>query len=116
MLCNTISHYPDGIDDMIFFQDNDLEKAKVMNHYNHLIAQVDYNEANEYISRQSNIYGYFADFFNAIENRIYSLQESLLKKSPKKKFFIYTDNETAPDPSSLEADIIWIQECSAHHI
>lgn len=112
MLCNTLSHYPDGIDDMIFFQDNDLEKKEIMHQYNQLIALGQYEAANEYINRQRNVYGYFADFFNAIENRIFHLQEFLLKKPPRKNFFIYTDSETEPDISSCELNINWIQERS----
>lgn len=91
MLCNTLSHYPEGIDPMLFFQDNDLDKIDIINEYNNLISQGKYSEASNYIENQEGVYGYFADFFNAIENRIYNLQEYLLKKSPKKQPFIYTD-------------------------
>ena len=37
MLCNTQSYFPDGIDPMIFFQDNDLGKIEIINNYNKLI-------------------------------------------------------------------------------
>lgn len=93
MSCNPASYYPNKIDKMIFFQDNDIEKTKIMNHYNELIAQGRYNEANDYISQQEGIYGFFADFFNLIENRIYNTQEYLLSKSLKKQPFIYYDEE-----------------------
>lgn len=78
---------------MIFFQDNNLENVESMNHYNNLIAQGKYSEANDYISQQEGVYGFFADFFNLIENRIYNLQEHLLNKPPKKQPFIYYDEE-----------------------
>lgn len=78
---------------MIFFQDNNLENVEVMNHYNELIAQGKYTEANGYISQQEGIYGFFADFFNLIENRIYNTQEYLLSKPPKKQPVIYYDEE-----------------------
>ena len=74
MLCNPLSFYPDGIDPLIFFQDVNLEKLEIMNTYDNLIKQGKYSEANEYINGQEGIYGYFADFLNAIENRIYNLQ------------------------------------------
>lgn len=93
MLCNPTSCYPNKIDEMIFFQDNDLEKVEIMNHYNELIAQSKYTEASDYISQQENVYGFFADFFNLIENRIYNTQEYLLNKPPKKQPFIYYDEE-----------------------
>lgn len=108
MLCNTMSHYPDGVDEMTFFQDNDLERIEIINLYNNLISKGKYNEANKFISQQENIYGYFADFFNAIESRIYSLQEHLLHKPPKKSFFVYTDStENEPEISD---NTIWIQQ------
>ena len=78
MLCNTVSHYPDGIDPMIFFQDINLDQLEIMNTYNQLIAQGQYTRASRFIDQQEGICGYFADFFNAIENRIYNLQNHLL--------------------------------------
>ena len=93
MLCNPTSCYPNKIDEMIFFQDNDIEKVEIMNHYNELISQGKYTEASDYISQQENVYGFFADYFNLIENRIYSTQEYLLSKPPKKQPFIYYDEE-----------------------
>ena len=66
MLCNTTSYYPDGIDKMFFFQDNNLENIDIINQYNNLIAQGKYSEANQFINQQDGIYGYFADFFNAV--------------------------------------------------
>lgn len=93
MLCNPISYFPNKIDEMVFFQDNNLEKVEIMNHYNKLIAQGKYSEASGFISQQEDIYGFFADFFNLIENRIYNTQEYLLKKSPKKQPFFYYNEE-----------------------
>ena len=90
MLCNPLSLYPDKIDPLIFFQDVSLEKVEIMETYDHLIKNGKYSDASEYINIQSDIYGYFADFLNAIENRIYNLQEYLLTIEPK-KLFIYSD-------------------------
>ena len=33
MLCIPISYYPNQIDEMIFFQDINLENIEIMNHY-----------------------------------------------------------------------------------
>lgn len=93
MLCNPISHYPSKVDEMTFFQDNDLEKMEIINHYNDLISQGKYSEASDYINQQEGVYGFFADFCNFIENRIYTLQEHILNKPPKKQPFIYYDEE-----------------------
>lgn len=92
---------------MIFFQDNDLEKIEIINTYNNLISQRKYTEANDYINQQEGIYGYFADFFNAIENRIYNTQEYLLQKEPAKKQYVCfdpTDEVTEPD---IEEGMFW---------
>ncbi len=101
MSCNPISYYPNKIDEMTFFQDNNLEKVEIMNHYDELIAQGKYDEANDYINQQEGIYGFFADFFNLIENRIYTTQEYLLNKPPKKQPFIYYDEEEHFSMSNL---------------
>lgn len=89
MLCNPVSYFPNKVDPMIFFQDNNLENVKIINHYNKLISQGKYSEASDYINQQENVYGFFADFFNLIENRIYNTQEYLLSKPQKKQPFIY---------------------------
>lgn len=93
MLCNPVSYYPNKIDEMIFFQDNNIEKMEIINHYNNLIAQEKYSEASKYINQQEGIYGYFACYLNLIENRIEKLQEYLLNKPEKKQPFIYYDEE-----------------------
>lgn len=92
MLCNPLSFYPDKIDPLIFFQDVNLEKVEILNTYDNLIKKDKYSEASEYINSQEGICGYFADFLNAIENRIYNLQEHLLTIEPKQPF-IYSDEE-----------------------
>ena len=92
MLCNPLSFYPDKIDPLLFFQDVNLEKIDIMDTYDNLIKKGKYSEANEYINSQSGICGYFADFLNAIENRIYNLQTHLLTIEPKQPF-IYSDEE-----------------------
>lgn len=101
MLCNPLSLYPDKIDPFIFFQDVSLEKVEIMETYNTLIGKGKYSEASKYINSQSGICGYFADFLNAIENRIYNLQEYLLTIEPKRPF-VYSD----VDPSYGTHDIL----------
>ena len=93
MLCNPASYYPNKVDEMIFFQDNILENIEIINHYNSLIADGKYSEASDYIEQQEGVYGFFADYFNLIENRIYTLQDHLLNKPPKKQPFIFYDEE-----------------------
>lgn len=108
MLCNTKSYYPDGIDPMIFFQDNDLEHIDIINNYNKLISLGKYTEANEYIKLHENVYGYFADFLNTIESRIYNLQTFLLnKKSVKKQYACFNESEDQKEPD-IEEGMLWL--------
>ena len=108
MLCNTVSYYPDGTDPMIFFQDNDLEKVDIINIYNNLISQKKYTDAGSYINQQEDVYGYFADFFNAIENRIYNLQEYLLQKPPIKKPYVFFDENDLAEEPDIDEGMFWI--------
>lgn len=109
MLCNTISYYPNGIDNMLFFQDNDLEKISIINTYNNLIEQGKYTEAGKYINFQNNVYGFFADYFNIIENRIFNLQKYILEKPPKEQPFIYYNlADDGNEEPSVEEGMFWI--------
>lgn len=107
MLCYTMSHYPDGVDKMIFFQDVSLDQMDIMNQYNNLICQGKFSEANKFISQQEGICGYFADFLNAIENRIYNLQNHLIEKPPKEQPFIYYELDNNKEPL-LEEGMFWV--------
>lgn len=78
MLCNEESCYPNKIDKMTFFQDVSLNTIEYMNQYQNLISEGKYSDANQYINNKTGIYGYFACFFNMLENRIYELQKYLL--------------------------------------
>lgn len=103
-MLNTISQYPSKIDPMLFFQDNSLDNLNIINTYNNLVVQKKYDEANEFINSQENNHGYFADYFNAIENRIESLQVYLLTKA-KKEVFMHSDIE----PTQVNENMIWIE-------
>ena len=106
MLCNSLSFYPDGgVDQLLFFQDNEIDQLPIIKHYDELIKKNQYSEADKYISQQEGIHGYFADFFNAIENRIYSLQSHLLNKEKTQQFI---DGEDDSEPENPSLNTIWI--------
>lgn len=107
-MINTISYFPNGIDPMIFFQDNDLDKVEVIDNYNKLISIGKYTDANKYIQSKENVYGYFADLFNAIENRIYSLQSYLLSKNPIKKQYVCFDANQGQEEPDIEEGMLWL--------
>lgn len=78
MLKNVQSVFPENIDPLIFFQDANIDRRPIMETYDKLIAAGQYDAANEYIAKQKEIYGYWADYHNAIENRISSTQKYAL--------------------------------------
>lgn len=100
---NVVSLYPNAIDEMLFFQDNDLDKIETINTYNDLISQGKYSEAGNYINQHKEVYGFFANYLNAIENRIYNLQTYLLTKQ-KNNPFVFSKEE----PESAKVGTIWI--------
>lgn len=91
---------------MMFFQDNSLDKIEIIKEYDSLISQGKYDEANRFLNQQDNIYGFFADYFNAIENRIYNLQKYLLTKNKINHFVSSDGPDEEPDP--ITDDSIWI--------
>ena len=103
MTCNPTSYFPDKIDEMVFFQDINLENYKILETYESLISCGNFDEANEFIGQQSSLYGYFADVFNAIENRIYNCHNYLLNKE-KKRPVLFSKTE----PTTLENGMIWV--------
>ena len=109
MLCQPLSIYPDGIDELTFFQDVSLDKIEVLNTYNNLIEQGEYSKASVYINEQEGIFGYFACFFNLIENRIYALQHYLLAQGQKENPIVTTsDTDDDTEITSVNDDTIWI--------
>lgn len=102
---NPVSLYPDTVDEMIFFQDNNIEKADALNAFNNLINQEKYSEAAAFLEQHQELFGLFADYLNAMENRIFRLQEYLLTKTKKTPFI---DSANEPDAASLNEGIIWI--------
>lgn len=104
MLYNPLSIYPRGVDELIFFQDVDISHAPIMEHYQKLIAEGKYTEANNFIDQQSNIHGYFAGLFNLLETRIDALQTYLLTK---KKNITHVTSDT--EPENIKRGTIWIE-------
>lgn len=102
---NPVSLYPDTVDEMIFFQDNNIESAEVLNAFNNLTNQGKYSEAAAFLAQHKELFGFFADYLNAIENRISRLQEYLLTKTKKTPF---VDSANEPDAASLNEGIIWL--------
>lgn len=103
MLYPDLSAYPGKADELLFFQDIDLEQLPVMLAYQKLLGQKQYTQANEYIGRQTGIHGYFAGLFNLLETRIYTLQKHILTKQKHNPMFFSAD-----EPQGIKKNESWI--------
>lgn len=72
-MINVESTYPENIDPLGYFSDVTLAQKDIMDQYNDLIEKHNYTEAYKLVS-ESPIFGWFADYLNAIENRIHATQ------------------------------------------
>lgn len=75
-MIDATSVFPDDIDPLGYHSDVTIGQKDTMDQYDSLVAQKRYSEAYALI-KDSNIFGWFADYFNLIENRISSLQTYL---------------------------------------
>lgn len=104
-IINELSFYPNGIDPLLFFQDNGIEHIEELQKYKNLIAKGNYTEANSYADFQSHLYMYSASLFNCIENRILALQEHLLTKQKLTPMIC-----CANPPDDVPLNTVWVNE------
>lgn len=99
---NIESNYPSTVDDLIFYQDADINKQKLIQQYNQLITNEQYDEA--YAFRDENgLHCLNAELINMLINRTKKLQEKILTLQKEKNIYFDTDKPTNPT-----AGIIWI--------
>lgn len=105
------SNFPNEIDPMTFFQDVDLDHKDEMDKYYSLVAKGEFDNAESFLLETNGLHGYFAQLFNAFENRISAVQEFLLSQEEEtptqqkpESPFQYTDTE----PTSITDSTIWI--------
>lgn len=104
MLCSPDSFYPDKIDKNIFFQDVTIDQIDIMNQFQKYISLGQYTRASNYINNQEDISGLFACFLNAIENRVYTLQNHVAKKTKTNPHFF---RELIP-PDNIAEGEFWL--------
>lgn len=75
-MIETESKFPDEIDPLYYHSDISIGQQEIMDQYDALIAKNQYTEAYKLISEAS-VFGWFADYFNMIENRINTTQTFL---------------------------------------
>ena len=77
-MTDVTSKFPNEIDPLSYYSDVTISQQTIMDQYNDYITQGQYSSAYDLID-QSTIFGWFASYFNMIENRISSTQTYLTK-------------------------------------
>lgn len=113
-MISTTSTFPDSIDPLYYHSDVSIGQQEVMDQYNSYIAARNYTAAYALISEYS-IFGWFADYFNMIENRISAVQAYLIDtmKADHPDQNLYTEEEptTFTDQNrtrDLAVDDVWV--------
>lgn len=99
---NTISIFPNSIDDLVFISDVDCKSENIMIQHQEYINNGLYEEASNYLNSQTNITPIVADVFNLIENRIVALQTYLLTQGSVNRAYY-------EQPSNPVEGTIWIE-------
>ncbi len=110
---NIISEFPYRVDDHLFFSDIGVEQKEARDAYhgffnkNLAVTSNNYDKSRVYIQSQSNIFGYFADLFNLIVNRLYTTQR-ILKDMEKEYHTAYGESNTEAEKYPyLDEDSCW---------
>ena len=108
------SKFPDEIDTLDYFSDVTLSQKDTTDEYVSLVNAKRYTEAYDVISNSS-IFGWFADYFNMIENRINAVQSYLItnekQKHPDQSLFSSDEPTSFVDYSNdreLADNDVWI--------
>lgn len=113
-MINVTSTFPTSPDVPGYWSDVNIAQKATMDQYNAYIAAGEYSKAYALIS-ESNIFGWFADYMNAIENRILALQtflsDTLTVKHPDQCMYNSTEPTVFKDQNSeraLAVDNVWV--------
>lgn len=117
-MIDPLSYFPDKIDPLGYWSDVSISQEDIMNQYNSYIAlgtQEGYTAAYDLIN-QSAIFGWFANYLNAIENRICSLQDYLTNQNfthPDQNLYTTAEPTQFSDITSTRAlavNDVWITD------
>lgn len=95
------SVFPNSIDDLPFISDVDIPNKNIMISIQNYIDQGDYDNASK-LCNASNITSINSDYFNMVQNRIYSLQNYLITLDRCNRV------ETGSEPKSPTNGMTWI--------
>lgn len=113
-MINPSSKYPDSYDTPGYWSDISISQVAEKNQYDSDIAAGKYSDAYNTVG-DTNIFGWFADYFNAIENRIYALQvflsDTLVVQHPDQDMYDSTEPTVFRDVNkerALAVDDVWV--------
>nr|DAT68426.1 MAG TPA: hypothetical protein [Caudoviricetes sp.] len=95
------SVFPNSIDDLPFISDVDIPNKNIMISIQNYIDQGDYDNASK-LCNTTNITSINSDYFNMVQNRIYSLQKYLITLDRCNRV------ETGSEPKSPTNGMTWI--------
>lgn len=93
---NTQTVFPNGVDELQFFNDISIDQVHIMENYLRLLNSENYTSASEYL-KNSGVFYYGAWFLNMMENRLRTIGNYLTNLEDL-ELVTYSDSE----PSELE--------------
>ena len=101
---NTRTVFPNGVDELQFFNDISIDQVPIMENYLRLLNSGNYTSASEYL-KNSGVFYYGAWFLNMMENRLRTIGNYLTNLEDL-ELVTYSDSE--PSESEIFGGMNWI--------
>lgn len=101
---NVESNFPESVDDLIFYQDADIDKQEAIKQYNQLINSGDYEGAYQ-VRDTNNLHCLNAELVNMLINRTKKLQKQAITLTTRERNYFETDR-----PENPKYGTIWISQ------
>ena len=101
---NTQTVFPNGVDELQFFNDISIDQVPIMENYLRLLNSGNYTSASEYL-KNSGVFYYGAWFLNMMENRLRTIGNYLTNLEDL-ELVTYSDSE--PSESEIFDGMNWI--------
>lgn len=113
-MIETTSKFPTEIDALNYYSNVSISQKDTADNYATLVKKRQYTEAQKVLS-DSDLFGWFAEYFNMIENRVYAVQNYLknecVAKHPKQDLYTTdepTDFQDITSTRELAVDDVWV--------
>ena len=102
---NTQTVFPNGVDELQFFNDISIDQVPIMENYLRLLNSGNYTSASDYL-KNSGVFYYGAWFLNMMENRLRTIGNYLTNLEDL-NLVTYSDSE--PSESEVFDGMNWIR-------